>query len=117
MSKQQRKEVVNMNKLITVNVEQFKSLTMEDCLNYIPEEKLENVVKSHVLSVLKLLKDKKYASLSMEDKMQFFLQQLLLKITANNIWITSRDKSNLDQKYLYTVIRKHLFLIDPSFFN
>lgn len=116
MSKLQRKEVVNMNKLITVNVEQFKSLTMEDCLNYIPEEKLENVVKSHVSNVLKMLKDKRYISLSKEDKLQFLLQQLLLKITANSIWITSRDKSQLDQQYLYTVIRKHLFLLDPTFF-
>lgn len=106
-----------MNKLITVDVEQFKSITMEDCLNYIPEDKLENTVKSHVSNVLKILNDKKYVSLSKEDKLQFLLQQLLLKITANSIWITNRDKSQLDQKYLYTVIRKHLFLLDPTFFN
>lgn len=106
-----------MNKLITVNIEQFKSITMEDCLNYVPDEKLESIVKSYVSNLLKIMRDKRYASLTKEDKLQFFLQQLLLKITANSIWITSRDKSQLDQQYLYTVIRKHLFLMDPNFFN
>lgn len=106
-----------MNKLITVNIEQFKSITMEDCLNYTPDKKLESLVGSCVSNSLKILKSNKQGSATKEDRVKFLLQHVLLKASANTTWITTRDKSNLDQLYLYTVIRKHLFIMDPNFFN
>jgi len=106
-----------MNKLITVEVEQFKNITMKDCLNYTPDKKLESLVGSCVSNSLKILKSKKQGSTTKADQIEFLLQHVLLKVSSNITWITTRDKSNLDQLYLYTVIRKHLFIMDPNFFN
>lgn len=106
-----------MNNLITVDVEQFKNITMKDCLNYTPDKKLESLVGSCVSNSLKILKSKKQGSTTKEDRIKFLLQNILLKVSTNATWITTRDKSNLDQLYLYTVIRKHLFIKDPNFFD
>ncbi|GAA0123452.1 hypothetical protein UT300018_27700 [Clostridium faecium] len=103
-----------MNKL-TVQVQDFLNISIEDCLNYTPHEKLENTIKSSTESLIKKITNDMDNTLSEEDLIEYFLQQILLRISAHDKWISLRDKHNLDQDYLYTVIKKHVYLYAPEF--
>lgn len=103
-----------MDKL-TIQVQDFLNISLEDCLNYTPYEKLENTIKSSTESLIKKITNDTNNILPKEDKIVYFLQQMLLRISTHDKWISLRDKHNLDQNYLYTVIKKHLYLYAPEF--
>lgn len=102
-----------MNK-INLNLQQFLSICMEDCLNYNPHQELENIVKQYANALVKSLRSSNYRNLSTEDKLDYFLKQILLKIATHNVWIKLSIENNLNQNYLYTVIKKYLFLYAPE---
>ena len=99
-------------KTLSISVTQFKSITIDDCLNYENvHTRLESLVKSYIETYLKKIQDN---NLTTDSNIKEFLQHMLLRISGNNTWIQLSTEYDLDQHYLYIVIRKHLFLIKPD---
>ncbi|SHH75882.1 hypothetical protein SAMN02745135_01992 [Caloranaerobacter azorensis DSM 13643] len=90
------------------------SISIEECLNYTPFEKLENSIKYHVKSLIKKVNRSKYKNLSKDEKLQYFLTQLLLRTSSNPNWANLKDSEQLDQRYLYTVIKKYMLIYIPE---
>lgn len=114
MLKPNKKGVVIMNKL-NINILKFKSILLEECLNYVPYKKLESIVKSSTETLVKKINGDESSVSIAEDRVAYFLEQILLRLSGHESWINTRDKYNLDQKYLYTVIKKYLYLSAPDF--
>ncbi|AOY75390.1 hypothetical protein [Clostridium formicaceticum] len=102
-----------MNK-ITVNLDQFLNISLEECLNYTPYSQIESIVKSNTESIVKSIKTIKYKNLPDNEKLLVFLKSILLKITIHRNWIDMRDTYDLDQQYLYTVIKRYLYINYPE---
>lgn len=103
-----------MNKL-SFDGESFLNISLEECLSYDVYQKLELIVKNAVDLTIKKIEH--YDSISKEQKPEYFLQHILLRLSTNDIWLKLSKENNLNQLYLYKVIRKHLYLRDPEFFN
>ena len=97
------------------DVPQFLSVSLQDCLNYDIYPNLETLTRNAVESTLKKIED--YELNSKEQKVEYFLQHILLKLSSNNTWYMISNENNLDQLYLYKVIRKYLYLKDPDFIS
>lgn len=94
--------------MLTVNLEKFKAITLEETLNYIPFEELEKSVFSTANSVLTDFSNKyKAKKLSLNEKMDYYLKKCLLSVSGNQTWQKIKKENNLDSDYLYIVLKKY----------
>lgn len=96
---------------------QFVNIPLQDCLNYDVFQNLEVIIKNAVDSVIKSQEKYNLKTNENEQKVMLFLQHILLRISTNETWIRLSKENNLNQLYLYKVIRKYLYLKDPEFLN
>jgi hypothetical protein len=99
---------------LTIDTNFFANITLVECLNYPIYPALEDIVRTHVVNINKQICNKKY-SFDKDEKVEYFLQQILLRLAGNPVWLTIQDGNNLDQNYLYKVIRKNLLIVNPRF--
>lgn len=98
--------------MITINVTQFKKITVEDCLNQSTFLTIEPIVDAIVTYVLTKLKDNhQYKNLSTDDTIMLqFLTQSLLRICKSQVYLEQKDSLNIQQDDLYGMIRKYYFI-------
>jgi hypothetical protein len=99
---------------LTIDTIYFTNISLAECLNYPVFTNLEYIVKHYVISINKQICSKKY-NYDSNDKIEYFLQQMLLRLAGNPVWLSIQNGNNLDQYYLYKVIRKNLFIVNPKF--
>lgn len=96
-----------MNK-ITVDLEMFLEIKYEDCLNYKRYSVIERKVQAYAkYFFIKHGKRKDLKNLSFLEK---YLKHVLIKISTDEVWINESTQHKLDQRYLYIVIWKYLYL-------
>lgn len=100
---------------LNFDIPQFVSIPLQDCLNYDIYPNLENIIKNIVESSFNKMNS--FNLNSREQKIEYFLQHALLRLSANNTWLNLSKENNLDQLYLYKMIRKYLYLKDPEFLS
>ena len=94
--------------MFNIDTCQFRQITVEDCINYTLyqgiEEKVNYAVNSYFNNHKVTLEDLENAELYK------FLERILLKIGNSPEIVADSKKYNLDQRYLYIVIKKHVLL-------
>jgi hypothetical protein len=90
----------------------FKSISFDECLNYNAHDALEANVKSIVESCIKRFYGKKIND--SDEYLKGLLKYILLQTATSAIWLICSKDLKFDQKYLYTVIKKHVYLAKPS---
>ncbi|MDF1617313.1 hypothetical protein [Petrocella sp. FN5] len=99
-------------KTLTISVLLFINITTEDCLNYNNvNPKLESLIKAYIENYFK---KKEIETLTTNEDIEAFLEHMLLRISGNSIWLKLQQCDEISQKYLYTIIRKYLFLYKPE---
>lgn len=97
---------------ITIDLTLFDNLTIEDCLNYTANTTLEKVVEQKVqTSINKMSKYSHQLNTNKKSKIKFLLEQSLLKISSNRIFLKNKD--NLSLELLYTIIKKQFYIQVP----
>lgn len=100
---------------IDLNINEFDAIKVEDCLNYIPYASLEQSVNKYTRQILNILSKDEIIKYDSKEKIEFVLQQVLLRIATSNIWVKYQVKYNLSKHYLYTVIKKYMYQYSPEF--
>lgn len=96
---------------ITINIQKFKNISLEQTLNYNHFQELEGSVSSIVNSINTDIKNSfiSKSKLTPEQKISYFLSQSLLSITSNERCIEIFKRENLDEDYIYIVLKKFYF--------
>lgn len=102
--------------ILSLNIEEFQEISIDECLNYAPYVPLESTIRSKFKNTVQILKTSNYSTSTKDEQIKFLLEQILLKTTSTQTWISHQTKYNLSQKYLYTIIKKYLFIYCPELF-
>lgn len=97
--------------IITLDLTLFHNITLENCLNYTLNASLEKMVEQKVQNCINKISKYNEHLMTKEDKIKFLLEQSLLKITSNKIFIKNKDTLSLE--LLYTLIKKQLYIQVP----
>lgn len=98
---------------ITIDLTLFNNIKIENCLNYTANANLEKMIEQKVqTSINKIDKYKEQLS-TKEDKIKFILEQSLLKISGNKVFLNNKVSLEL----LYTIIKKQFYIQVPFLLN
>ncbi|SHK47460.1 hypothetical protein [Tepidibacter formicigenes] len=101
---------------LTISINKLKDISIENCLNYspiIPE--FEKLAQEKIQqSIIKLKKYRKNTD-PLDDKLKFILEQCLLRVSTHKIFLEHKD--SIDEIYIYTLIKKQLYLQLPNLFQ
>lgn len=97
--------------MLTINISKFNEISLEDTLNYtVHSQKLEGTIATITRYSLKCLNEKKDSQdLSEDEIIMFYLTKCLLSISSNPVWIQNSNKHELDEVYLYVVLKKYFY--------
>ncbi len=97
--------------MLTINISKFNAISLENTLNYkLYSPKLEKTVASIARYAVKCLNERiKKENLSEDKAVEFYLTKCLLNISSNQIWIQCADKYELDEDYLYLMLKKYFY--------
>lgn len=96
---------------LNLNMTLFNEITLNNCLNYSVIEDMEKMVHDKVQSSINKMSKYKKSLTTKEDKIRFILEQSLLKISGNNVFLKNKNALNLE--LLYTIIKKQIYLQSP----
>ncbi|WP_129600777.1 hypothetical protein [Anaerophilus nitritogenes] len=101
---------------LTININKLKDISIESCLNHSPViPELEKLTQEKVQqSIIKLKKYRKTTD-PLDDKLKFLLEQCLLRVSTHPILL--EHKNSIDETYIYTLIKKQLYLQLPNLFQ
>lgn len=98
---------------LTIDLNLFYEITIENCLNCNIAEELEKMVQDKIQSSINKMSKYKKTLPSSEDKIKFILSQSLLKISSSKILLKNKDNPNLTLELLYTIIKKQFYIQVP----
>jgi hypothetical protein len=97
---------------IKYNFEIFKDISFDECLNYKANDVLESSIRSIVESSVKKFQSKKFKD--NDEYLESMLKYILLQTSSSTIWSDCVKELEFDQKYLYIVIKKNVYLAKPN---
>lgn len=100
---------------LTIDLNLFHEIKIENCLNFTLSLPLEKMIEQKVQNCINKMNKYKEQLSTKEDKIKFILEQSLLKISSNRIFLKNKD--NLSLELLYTMIKKQFYIQVPFLLN
>jgi len=102
--------------MINIDINKFKSITLEDCINNFTDSVMDSYIKRIVGDVVSTGKrNHKFIDMDDDDKINYLLKYCLIQIVPSKKWNEyAADKDNASED-LYIFLKRHFFLSSGCF--